>query len=195
MSTSTTTSSTAQPIPGRAALLQFRVTPSKQTNHQTAKAHIVEAAENGAQLVVLPEIWNGPYATAAFGEYAETLPSVGYSYEDTVVNENIKEEAPSAELLFRLAKEYGIYIVGGSVPERVVEFDSESESETTKLYNTCLCIDPSGTLVAKHRKVHLFDIDIPGQITFRESDTLSPGDSATWFDAGDGFGRIGIGIW
>ena len=43
----------------------------------------------------------------------------------------------------------------------------------------CICVDPSGTVVAKHRKVHLFDIDVPGKITFRESDTLTAGDSTS----------------
>ena len=47
---------------------------------------------------------------------------------------------------------------------------------------------------AQHRKVHLFDIDVPGKITFRESDTLSPGGALTTFDAGGAFGLVGVGI-
>ncbi|XP_076483171.1 omega-amidase NIT2-like [Bombus vancouverensis nearcticus] len=53
------------------------------------------------------------------------------------------------------------------------------EIEGDKLYNTCTIWGPDGTLIAKHRKVHLFDIDIPNKITFRESDSLSPGNSLT----------------
>ena len=64
-----------------------------------------------------------------------------------------------------------------------------------KIYNTCLCINPEGTIVGKHRKVHLFDIDVPGGITFFESDTLSPGNTLTAFDAGEPLGVIGVGIW
>ncbi|XP_076482708.1 omega-amidase NIT2-like isoform X1 [Bombus vancouverensis nearcticus] len=56
------------------------------------------------------------------------------------------------------------------------------EIEGDKLYNTCTIWGPDGTLIAKHRKVHLFDIDIPNKITFRESDSLSPGNSLTTFD-------------
>lgn len=41
-----------------------------------------------------------------------------------------------------------------------------------------------GNLIAKHRKVHLFDIDVPGKITFQESKTLSPGNSLTQFETG-----------
>ncbi|CAE7889029.1 Nit2 [Symbiodinium sp. KB8] len=51
---------------------------------------------------------------------------------------------------------------------------------------------PLGTLIAKHRKVHLFDIDIPGKMTFKESETLSAGDSITTVDTP--YGKIGIGI-
>ncbi|CAG8732086.1 20090_t:CDS:2, partial [Racocetra fulgida] len=60
-----------------------------------------------------------------------------------------------------------------SIPER--------EDSTGKMYNTCTVYDPEGSMIAKHRKVHLFDIDIPGKITFKESDSLK-------------FGKIGVGI-
>ncbi|XP_076482736.1 omega-amidase NIT2-A-like [Bombus vancouverensis nearcticus] len=66
------------------------------------------------------------------------------------------------------------------------------EIEGDKLYNTCTIWGPDGTLIAKHRKVHLFDIDIPNKITFRESDSLSPGNSLTTFDVKGC--KIGIGI-
>lgn len=49
-------------------------------------------------------------------------------------------------------------------------------------------------LAPQHRKVHLFDIDVPGKITFKESDTLSPGSTVTIFDAGGPFGKVGVGI-
>jgi len=44
--------------------------------------------------------------------------------------------------------------------------------------------NPSGDLVAKYRKMHLFDVDIPGKIRFQESETLSPGNSLTIVDTG-----------
>jgi len=53
-------------------------------------------------------------------------------------------------------------------------------------------VNPDGEVVAKHRKVHLFDIDVPGKITFRESDTLTAGSSTTSFDTP--FGKIGVAI-
>ena len=56
--------------------------------------------------------------------------------------------------------------MGGSVSER---------SESGQLYNTCIVVNDQGVNVGKHRKMHLFDIDVPGRVTFKESDTLSPG--------------------
>jgi len=54
-------------------------------------------------------------------------------------------------------------LVGGSIPER----------EGDKLFNTALAYGPQGQLLAKHRKMHLFDIDVPGKIKFQESATLT----------------------
>ena len=51
-----------------------------------------------------------------------------------------------------------------------------------------MTVDPTGAIIAKHRKVHLFDIDVPGKITFKESDTLTAGDSPTTFDTP--FGKV-----
>ena len=61
----------------RVALCQFEVGTDKEANIATARAEIAAAAADGAKLVVLPEIWNGPYATTKFAAYAEPVPSVG----------------------------------------------------------------------------------------------------------------------
>ena len=84
-----------------------------------------------------------------------------------------------------------MWIVGGSVPERVVSVEEGKEDD---IFNTCLCINPEGTIVGKHRKVHLFDINVPGGITFFESDTLSAGNTLTAFDVGEPLGMVGVGI-
>mmetsp|Transcript_12029 Transcript_12029/g.18062 ORF Transcript_12029/g.18062 Transcript_12029/m.18062 type:complete len:393 (+) Transcript_12029:20-1198(+) len=167
----------------RVALLQFKVTEDKLQNHATASSYLKKAHEKGASLTVLPEIWNSPYATTAFAEYAEKLPDIDYQYEPQAEC-SIMQESPSAKLLFDAATTYNMYIIGGSIPEL---YDG-------KIYNTCLCISPSGKLIGKHRKVHLFDIDVPGGIRFMESDTLAPGNTLTAFSAGESFGNIGVGI-
>ena len=182
LSAMSSSASSSQVKPGRVALLQFYVDESKDTNHKTATEYLSRAAAEGAELCVLPEIWNGPYATAAFPEYAEVLPDVGATLDDVAQDAS---SSPSARLLMQKAKEHSMFIVGGSISER----------RDDKIYNTCLCINPEGTIVGKHRKVHLFDIDVPGGITFFESDTLSPGNTLTAFDAGEPLGMIGVGIW
>jgi omega-amidase len=146
----------------------------KQGNIAEARRMVTEAAGLGAQLVSLPECWNSPYATSSFPVYAEPIPSKS---EELDASAN-----PSTFMLSSLAKELGIYLVGGSIPER----------EDNDVYNTCVVFAPDGAIVAKHRKVHLFDINIPGKQTFRESDTLSAGCSPTTFDSP--FGKIGIAI-
>lgn len=180
-----TTASNGDQVENRVALLQFHVGTDKQSNLKTASEYLNQAAKEGASLAVLPEIWNGVYATSAFMEYSETLPSV----DDDLNPEILKENCPSFELLRSKALEHQLYIVGGSISERVVDQNGKD-----LIFNTCMCISPSGKLLAKHRKVHLFDIDVPGGIRFKESDTLTGGSVVSTFDAGSIFGRIGVGI-
>ncbi|XP_043748890.1 omega-amidase NIT2 isoform X3 [Cervus elaphus] len=66
------------------------------------------------------------------------------------------------------------------------------EEDAGRLYNTCAVFGPDGALLARHRKLHLFDINVPGKITFQESETLSPGDSFSVFDTP--YCRVGLGI-
>eukprot|EP00536_Pseudo-nitzschia_multiseries_P007479 jgi/Psemu1/195734/e_gw1.177.19.1 len=168
----------------RVALCQFHVTQDKATNEETAKTYLSKAKKEGASMAVLPEIWNSPYATSAFPEYAESLPEIGDGIDTGGSGE---WSSSAARLLMETAKDLDLWIVGGSVPERVVEEDG-----TEKIYNTCLVLNPDGVVVAKHRKVHLFDIDVPGGITFFESETLSPGSTVSHFDTP--YGTIGVGI-
>lgn len=84
-----------------------------------------------------------------------------------------------------MAAETKTYLLGGSIPEYV--------PETKKYHNTSLLFSPEGKLLATHRKLHLFDIDIPGKITFRESDVLSPGNKVTLVDIPP-YGKIAMAI-
>ncbi|CAN0918435.1 Omega-amidase, chloroplastic [Linum grandiflorum] len=150
-------------------LCQLAVTADKQLNIEHARKAIEEASKKGAKLVVLPEIWNSPYSNASFPFYAEDIDAGG-------------DASPSTAMLSEVAQRLNITIVGGSIPERSGD----------RLYNTCCVFDAHGKLLAKHRKIHLFDIDIPGKITFIESETLTAGDTPTIVDTE--VGRIGIGI-
>ena len=146
----------------RIALIQMPVLPDKGKNIQTACGKIREAAKNGADFAVLPEMFCCPYDNSCFGAYGE--PEGG--------------EAQTA--LSRLATELGLYLVGGTVPEL-------SEG---RIYNTSYVYGPDGRQLAKHRKAHLFDIDVQGGQRFRESDTLSPGNAITTFETA--FGTMGL---
>lgn len=159
----------------RVALCQLSVGADKHANVARARQAVAGAAAKGAELVVLPEMWNCPYANESFPAYAEgPLGAVGVELD--------AESAPSAAALQQMSKEHGVVLVGGSVPERGAK---------GALYNSCLVFD-SGAFVARHRKAHLFDIDIPGKITFRESDTLTAGKSVTVVNTR--VGRLGVGI-
>ena len=104
----------------------------KSESIKIADRHVREAAENGAQVITLPEMWNTPYASKYFREYAE--PADG----DTV------------QFMSKLANELGVYLIGGSI----------SELDGDKVYNTAFCFDRKGEMIGRHRKVHLFDIDV-----------------------------------
>lgn len=80
----------------------------------------------------------------------------------------------------------------GSIPERALPAAGQPADAPPRIFNTCVAFGPDGELLARHRKVHLFDIDVPGKITFRESDTLTGGDRLATFDTP--FGRVGLGI-
>ena len=81
----------------------------------------------------------------------------------------------TTQALATVAKDCGVYLVGGSIPERA----------GNKVYNTATAFNRLGQMVAKYRKMHLFDIDIPGKITFKESDTLTGGRELATFDTGE----------
>jgi len=159
------------------------VTSSKEKNLARAKELIARAASpgNGAKpgVIVLPECFNSPYGTQFFPEYCEVI---GYKPGETY--DAASSPSGSVKMLSAAAKEAGVWLIGGSIPEK--------SEEDGKLYNTATIYSPKGELVGIHRKVHLFDIDIPGKITFKESETLTGGSSVTLIDTD--YGRIGIGI-
>ncbi|KAJ5220440.1 Hydrolase [Penicillium chermesinum] len=96
-----------------------------------------------------------------------------------------KEQSPSFHALSAIAAEANAYLIGGSIPEL--------ETSTKKFYNTSLVFSPTGSLIGTHRKTHLFDIDIPGKIQFKESEVLSPGNQLTVIDLPE-YGKIGLAI-
>ena len=155
--------------------LTFVAGADKAANLKHARSKVLEAAKAGASMIVLPECFNSPYGCQYFPEYAETvLPSPPS-----------EDKSPSWHMLSSVAAETKTYLIGGSIPEFV--------PETKKYFNTSFVFSPTGQLLATHRKTHLFDIDIPGKIKFKESDVLSPGNKVTIVDLPD-YGKIGLAI-
>ncbi len=147
------------------ALIQIGARADKEESLRLAESYIQKAKTEGADLAMLPEMFNCPYKNENFPVYAEP------------------EGGPSWERMSRAAKENGIYLIAGTMPE------SDPEGH---IYNTAYVFDREGKQIAKHRKMHLFDIDVKGGQQFRESDTLTAGSSVTTFDTE--FGRFGVMI-
>lgn len=155
----------------------------KAVNLDNARIEVLKAAKDGAKIVVLPECFNSPYGTQHFPSYAETL----------LPSPPSQEQSPSFHALSAIAKDAGIYLVGGSIPEADPQNTSTEAGGNNKFYNTSLIFGPDGKHLDSHRKVHLFDIDIPGKIKFKESEVLTAGDKVTLVDLPE-YGKIAVAI-
>lgn len=153
----------------RIALCQMEVIDNKEANMKKAIKMIKDAKLKNADLAILPEMFNCPYENEKFIEYSEVL-----------------NESETLKRISQAAKEENIHVLAGSIPEKVIIENNAS------IYNTSCFFDNKGKLIGKHRKVHLFDIDVVGKISFKESDTLNAGKDIDVIYTD--FGNIGIGI-
>jgi omega-amidase len=149
------------------ALVQLQAGGDPAANRRAAEAWLERAlvprpGRSRPRLLMLPEVWNAPYAVARFEAFAEPIPDPGSALA--------AGPSPSLAMVARLAQRHGVSVIAGSIPERGAD---------GRLYNTATLIDRRGRLLAKHRKLHLFDVDVPGGIRFRESDSLSGGGDLT----------------
>ncbi len=149
------------------ALLQLDTQDDKAANLKRIGEMIDEAASKRAQFVCMPEMAN--YIGIGDGPFqnAEDVPG-----------------GPTASLFREKAKQHGIWIHGGSIPERI--------SGEKRVYNTTVVFNPKGEIVAKYRKIHLYDINVKNGISFMESDTIKAGDDIVNFDSE--FGPMGLAI-
>ncbi|KIR02029.1 Nitrilase/cyanide hydratase and apolipoprotein N-acyltransferase [Lachnospiraceae bacterium TWA4] len=146
------------------SIVQMEVSEEKEKNLQKTKRFIKQAALSGASVVVLPEMFCCPYSSTSFPQYAEEQGGLIW------------------QTLSTAAKENHVLLIGGSMPER----------DGDKIYNTCFCFDENGNQIGRHRKVHLFDIEVKDGQKFKESDTIDAGNDCTVLDTK--FGKIGVGI-
>lgn len=148
-------------------ILQWQMKPTAEPAEAPMRVEAAcrRAKELGADLLALPEMFCCPYEAERFPAYAE--PEGGALYQRCAA----------------LAREYGLYLSAGSMPERGADGG---------VYNTAYVFDREGRRIARHRKMHLFDIDVAGGQSFRESETLSAGSFVTVFDTE--FGKFGLCI-
>lgn len=147
------------------AMIQMPVVENKLKNVERVREYIRQLASEKIDLAILPEMFCCPYQTKNFPIYAEEEGGICW------------------QQLSNIAKFYGIYLVAGSMPEK---------DEKGHVFNTAYVFDRNGHQIAKHRKMHLFDINVAGGQSFKESDTLTPGDQVTVFDTE--FGKMGLCI-
>ena len=149
-----------------AAAIQMSSGPDKGANLSNAERLASEAAARGATLVVLPEVfsWRGQREKEV--KSAETIPG------------------PTSERLSRLARGLKIHLQAGSIIEQI---DGDS-----RCYNTALLFSPDGEMIARYRKIHLFDVEIPGQVSASESEIRKPGEEV--IVARTTLGTIGLSV-
>jgi len=144
----------------------MRSTSDAAANLRQAEALIREAAARGAKLVATPE------NTSYLGQHAEKVRLA----EDL--------SGPVCAFFSALASELRIFFLLGSF--------NEKSAHKGRCFNTSVLFDPAGTAVAVYRKMHLFDVDVPDGVSFRESDTVAPGDDVVV--ASTVLGELGLSI-
>jgi predicted amidohydrolase len=132
----------------RVACVQLTSGTDKASNLERAERLVARAAATGADVVVLPEKWNG------IGD-AETLRGLA----EPLTGDSVTAMAG-------WARQHGVTLVGGSITER--------REGREKLSNTSVLLDPDGEVVAVYRKIHLYDVEVGGHV-YRESEAEEPG--------------------
>ena len=139
-------------------LAQMNTQDNKQDNIASAEKLIDKLAGKGAQLIMLPEYFNFLGPDELKPENAEPM-----------------DGSESLAMIQRKARELKVHIHIGSYLERAGDH----------IYNTGVVFDPTGEVIAKYRKIHLFDVVVPGGIEYLESKIITPGNEAVTFRIGD----------
>jgi deaminated glutathione amidase len=149
-----------------AAAIQMSTGADKAANLEKAEHLIRLAAARGARFVALPEVFNWRGKRSEEADAAERLDGQTYT------------------LMGRLARELEIHLLAGSITEHV--------PGETKRFNSSILLGPDGGRLAVYRKIHLFDIDLPGRVTIKESDAKMPG--AEVVTAATALGTVGLSV-
>ncbi|NDD66365.1 carbon-nitrogen hydrolase family protein [bacterium] len=149
----------------RAGVVQLNAGTDYQANMAKAQALVMEGIQKGAKFVVLPEVFSYRGPKEGVLSHAESIPG------------------PTTKVFQKIAKDYNVAILLGSVIENVLGND--------RVANTSVLIDEDGAIQTVYRKMHLFDVQVERH-TIRESDTFLPGSSPSIGKVGDY--KVGLSI-
>lgn len=149
------------------AAVQMVSTPVIEENIAAARRLIADAAEQGAQLVLLPEYW----------------PIMGMQESDKVAHAEQFDIGPIQNLMSDMAREHRLWLIGGTLPMVAPEAD--------KVLNTMMVYNPDGEHVVRYDKIHLFSFT-KGEESYDEARTIVHGTKVASFDAP--FGRVGLSV-
>lgn len=164
---STQTSNTSKLNTFKVAAIQMASGPNVAGNLSEAKRLIARAAEQGARLIVLPEFF----------------AIMGMTEKDKIAVREQAGTGPIQTFLSDTARQYKVWLVGGSIPL--------AASAPDKVLNSCLVFDDQGNQVARYDKIHLFNLSL-GNESYDEALTIEPGNQVVVVDSP--FGRIGLAI-
>lgn len=148
-------------------IVQVSATGDKELNIKKTREMVKEAAEKGADIVVLPEMWCCPYRTDYFLKFSED------------------KNGPIYNSMVEMARENKILLIGGSVPVKI-------EGNDEKVYNQNFVFDEKGREIYNYAKINMFDIDLPNGKSFRESSKIKSGKTLGVFETK--FGTMGVAI-
>ena len=151
------------------AVVQMASGPVVDANLQECERLVAGAAAAGAGLVVLPE----------------NFAFMGRAERDQLALREVPGEGPLQGFLQRVAREYGVWLVGGTIPLAAESADLVRAA--------CLVFDSRGRQAARYDKMHLFDVELgEGRERYRESAVIEPGAGPVVLDTP--FGRLGLAV-
>lgn len=153
--------------PVKIAAVQMVSTPVVEENFATARRVITEAAQQGAELVLLPEYW----------------PVMGMKESDKITHAERLDAGPIQAFMAGMAREHGIWLIGGTLPMVA--------SEADKVLNTTMVYNPAGEHVIRYDKIHLFSF-AKGEEAYDEARTIVHGTKVATFEVP--FGKVGLSV-
>ncbi|MEM7304195.1 MAG: carbon-nitrogen hydrolase family protein [Pseudomonadota bacterium] len=150
----------------KVAAIQMASAPQRDANLMEAARLIQLAKEQGAELIVLPE----------------NFPIMGIEETDKVAIREPYNEGPIQNFLHEQARKHKLWVVGGTVPLQC--------DDPTKILAATMIYDDQGEVVARYDKIHLFDVDLDNEESYKESETIAKGKDLVVADTP--FGKLGL---